>query len=274
VEELSELDSRPNPAGRAAYTQPKPLGPAAFWVPAVVITLAVVVGAIWSFSIPPAALFADEQLARLIVFHLPCAFTATLLLIWATYLSVRCLVSKSLSWDTRAASAMELCLIMCILTMLTGILFSRVQWGAWWQWDPRQTSFLLVLLIVTAYFTLRMAFIDENRRALYSAAYVAFSIIPNLFLVFVLPRIMESFHPSDTVIKSKFDGNYWMAILGVFVMMLALSVWLYRLRVRAGLLELALLEAQDAKVDDDSGGTAPTGVVRPIAVSDTGGKES
>jgi len=98
----------------------------------------------------PGRPFVEENLARIIVFHLPCAFASTVFLIWGAYLAIGSLRAKTLAWDVRTAAAMELCLIMCILTMLTGILFSKTQWGAWWQNDPRQWSFLLVLLVVAA----------------------------------------------------------------------------------------------------------------------------
>jgi heme exporter protein C len=239
------------------------------WASFAIVTVLMLAGAVWSYAIPPAELFNDKDLARLIVFHLPCAFTATLFLIWGSILSVRSLTSRKLEWDARAVAAMEIAFLMCALTMVTGILFSKVQWRAWWQWDPRQTSFLLVLLIVAAYFALRMAFSDEQRRAAQSAAYVVGSILPNLFLVFVLPRIMLSFHPSTTVVQGGFDRYYWNAILGVFAAVMAVSIWLYGLRVRSGILELALMEKPDGKLETDRGGAAPTGVVRPVAVSDS-----
>lgn len=266
MEELSVKDTD-SAAGFGRFT---------FWLAGFAVTLAVAIGTALCFSLPPAEDFPNESLARIIVFHLPCAFGATVFLIWGTYLSLRSLLAKRIEWDVRAVAAMEICLVLCVLTMLTGILFSKTQWGDWWQWDPRQTSFLLVLLIVAAYFALRMAFADENKRAQHSAAYVVGSIVPNLFLVFVLPRIpsLGSFHPADTVIKGKFTGDYWMAILAVFAMLLALTVWLYRLRVRAGMLELALLEADNGPIlDSMGGGPAPTGVVRPIAVPDAGGEK-
>jgi heme exporter protein C len=210
----------------------------------------------------------NGDLARIIVFHLPCAFAATIFLIWSAVAAIGSLATKGTTWDIRTAAAMEMSLILCVLTMLTGILFSYFQWGALWQNDPRQWSFLLVLLIVAAYFALRAAYADEQKMAQHTAAYVAGSALPVLFLIFVLPRIpsLGSFHPSNTIVSGGFSGEYWWAILGVFAMLTAVSVWLYALRVSAGLLEAASLEKEYADVDAMGGGAASTGVVRPIAL--------
>jgi heme exporter protein C len=228
----------------------------------------------WSFAVPDAELFRIPELARIFFFHFPCSIALTFLLMWCAVPSLLYLRTGDRKWDIHAESAQELAFIFAILVMVTGIIFSKVQWGAWWQWDPRQSSFLLVLLIDAAYFVVRSGFSDVDRRAAISNAYALAAILPILFLIFIFPRLpqiaAQSFHPSNTITNQLFDRDYGLVILGTVSSITILAVWLYLLRVRAGMLEYQM-EALDGLEIDRSRPT-PTGVVRPVSVSDEDGR--
>lgn len=238
---------------------------------------------VWSMRVPNAASFMEPELARMIFFHLPCAFTGLIFLFFGAVQSFRFLIAKAkvggpnpMPFDIRASAANEMALILFALTMATGILFSRAQWGAWWQSDPRQTSFLLDLILVAAYFALRMAFADEQKRASASAVYSVASLLPILFLVFVFPRLPQiqklSSHPSNTIQQGLLKGEYAQVFLLCWALILATTVWQYRMRVRASELELAM-EDDDGKLDD-GGYPAGARVVRPVPVSGGDAKEA
>jgi len=218
-----------------------------------------------AFRAPNAMVFENKELARIIFFHLPCAWGSTLFLILAPVFALMYLRSKKRIWDLRAAAAMEIGLLLGVLTLITGMIFSDVEWGAPWNWDPRQTSFLLVVLITAAYFALRAAFSDPEKQASHSAAYVLAAILPELFLIAVFPRMLMSLHP-DVVRQGGFDATYWTVIAVVSVSLLLTSGWMFGLRVRAGLLEEAL-ENSNAKLGSRDDPT-PSGVVRPVSVPD------
>jgi len=123
-----------------------------------------------------------------------------------------------------------------------------------------------VLLIYGAYFALRAAFTDEGKRASNSAAYSIATALPVLFLIFVLPRVLFSLHPATTLLKGELEGDYKNVFYASLVLFTVLAAWLYRLRVRAGLAELAL-ENMNGNLENLGGSAAPTGVVRPVPVS-------
>jgi heme exporter protein C len=227
-------------------------------------------GTVLTMSAPGAAGFPDHELARIIFWHLPCALTCTLFLCAAPYFSWRYLASKQTHWDLRAVAAMEIATLTGLLTLATGMLFAKVQWGDFWNWDPRQTSFLLVMLILGAYFTVRSAFSDPEKRASTCAAYALASVLPVLFLIFVFPRVLVSLHPSTTLVSSNgLDPTYKSIFWGMFALVLTLCIWIYKLRVRAGLLEEAIEHANAELGHRDD--PAPTGVVRPVSIPDEGG---
>lgn len=247
--------------------------------------LALAMGAVtlWSFYVPDALQFQYPELARMFFFHFPCPMMLTLMLFMGCLFSLFQFVEikggkistapdmeTRRVWDVRAVSALELGLVFAILTLLTGMLFSDVQWGTWWQWDPRQTSFLLATLIYAAYFVVRSAFSDPEKRASNSAAYMLAAILPLLFLIFVYPRLPQvmqaSFHPSNTVMGGLLKGGYaWVTWL-LMAFITVLSVWLYRLRVRAGLFALRVEDYE--RLATLGGNSAPTGVVRPVSLSE------
>jgi heme exporter protein C len=223
---------------------------------------------VWSFKIPPAENFQRPDLARIFIWHFPCPMIATILLMIAAWFSVKYLRTKDLKWDVRATAAHELSYVFSLLTMATGMLFSKMEWGAWWQWDPRQTSFLLVMLIYAALFALRGAITDQERRAANGGAYALAALMPALFLIFVFPRLPQviSFHPSQSIMTGQIKGQYAYAVTSVIILLSILSGWCYRLRVRAGILELRA-ENYDERLNPHSGDPTPSGVVRPVRLS-------
>lgn len=234
--------------------------------------LALIGTTVWGFNAPPAAQFPEPDLARILFWHLPFAFLTVVYLFAGTVYSIGVLKAKGTGpADAKAEAANEQAMLWSLITMATGILFSKAQWGAWWNWDPRQTSFLFVLLILFAYFAIRAGFSDPVKRAANSAAYCAAALLPILFLIFVLPRLpqVQSLHPSNTIVGGGLKGAYWQVVLANFALFLGISVWLFRMRTKVSELETAW-ENRDGKLDD-GGRRTPSGVVRPLSVSDEGG---
>lgn len=211
-----------------------------------------------TLALPDAKSFAEPSLARIVATHLPCAVLTTVFVVLSGVVGIRYLTSRKPGLDAPLAASNELGLVFAGLTMATGILFSQVQWGAWWQWDSRQTSFLVVLMLMAAGVALRWSVPDPARRAASSAAYAVASLLPVLFLVFVLPRLPQvqaaSFHPSKTVETGGFDANYW---TGILAMAVALSLW-----ARAAY--TARVGALNHEPDTHSPCSATSGVVVPV----------
>ena len=231
------------------------------------------VGAIlFSFLVPDAKLFERPELARILFWHLPCPLLGSVLVFLGSWFSFRALRAEGVErrrWDVRAASAMELGMTFSVLTLLTGILFSLVQWGAAWQWDPRQTSYAIYALVYLAYFALRASFSDADARAQHAASYSLAAFLPGIFLVYVYPRLPQvvesSIHPTNTISGGLLKGNYaYCAIVTVLTVAL-LAIAVYRARVQAGLLDLEIGSLEDARGD-----SAAPRVRRPVALPPQG----
>jgi heme exporter protein C len=191
---------------------------------------------IWAaFFYAPAAAGFQGQSSRIVFFHVPTAWVATLAFLVSCIASIRYLRSRDPKEDIRASAASALGLTFAILATVTGSIFARIMWGSYWNWDPRETSITFLLLIYAAYFALRAAIADPERRATMSAVYAILAFVTVPFLVFVVPRIYWSLHP-DTIINTqgriKMDSRMFQVLMGSLFGFTGLFSWLYSLECR------------------------------------------
>ena len=149
------------------------------------------------FIVPPAEGLGNY--VRIAFFHIPTAWVAVVAFLGAAYWGARYLKTRELHYDAKSARSAILGLIFTLMATVSGAVFSKLTWGAYWNWDPRQTTIFVLLLIYAAYVTLRMTMREERARASSSAVYALFSFIAVPFLVFVLPRMFFSLHPSPVL---------------------------------------------------------------------------
>ena len=178
---------------------------------------------------------------RNLFFHVPMSWTAVVAFLVSMVYGVKFLVKRNLDDDIASSSSASLGLMFCILATVTGSLWAKFNWGSFWNWDPRETSIFVLLLIYGAYFALRSALGEEEKRATLSAAYSIIAGVTVPFFIFIMPRVMASLHPDPIVnARGKIEMNGTMLV--VFISSLAgftgLYVWMLNLRVRAERLEL------------------------------------
>ncbi len=191
---------------------------------------------IWAafWWIPSAQGFKGES-SRIVFFHVPTAWVATLAFLVSCITSVMYLWRREPKYDFGAAVSNGLGLLYAVLATVTGAIFAKIMWGAYWNWDPRQTSITILLLIYAAYFALRSAVADPEKRATLSAVYSILAFVTVPFLMFIVPRIYFSLHP-DVMTNADPDNSLDSAHLKVLLASLAgftgLSVWLYSVGTR------------------------------------------
>ena len=136
---------------------------------------------------------------KIAFFHIPLAWVSVLGFLLSAYWGFRYLGTGDMKYDLKSSTAAKLGLLFCILATLSGMLFAKLSWGTYWNWDPRQTTIFIVLLLYGSYMTLRFALLNERQRARISAVYglLAFSTVP--FLVFIIPRFYFSLHPEPII---------------------------------------------------------------------------
>jgi heme exporter protein C len=169
---------------------------------------------------------------KIFFFHVPVAITSFVVFFFTAYYGVRFLQTRDRAFDTKARIATEVTLIFTLLTMLTGDLWTRVEWGVWWTWEPRLTTYLIMLLLVIGYFVLRASVEDEEKRAVYASVFgiIAFLDAP---LSFAITRIVPSgTHPVVLRVGGGLDATQLTAFLLGMVGMLLFGYVIYQVRHR------------------------------------------
>ena len=167
------------------------------------------------------------EASRIFYYHIPQAWVCVIAFAVSMVFSIRYLIKRQIVEDDRAATAAGLGLIFCILATITGSVFAKVTWGSFWNWDPRETSIFVLLLIYGAYFALRSAIEVEDRRATLSAVYSVFAFVTVPFLIFVVPRMVPSLHPADSVVDKNMKFTMGPTVLTIFLSSLALFTILF-----------------------------------------------
>jgi heme exporter protein C len=185
-----------------------------------------------AFLLPSPQLQLGEA-SRIFFFHVPVAWVTVLAFLISFIYSILYLRKRKLAYDIKASAAARLGLLFAILATISGSIFAKSTWGSFWNWDPRETSIFILLLIYGAYFALRSAVEAEERKAALSGVYAILAFVTVPFLVFVIPRVYQSLHPTDSVINVRLHIQMPPPILATFLASLVgftfLFLWMFKL---------------------------------------------
>src|SRR5690606_7721574 len=131
-----------------------------FGVIAVVLALA----GLWlGFTAPED--YQQGDTVRIMFVHVPAAWLGMFVYVCLGVASLLALVFRHALADAAAQAAAPLGAAFTFLALVTGSLWGRPMWGAWWVWDARLTSVLVLFLVYVAYIALRASLDDETKAA-------------------------------------------------------------------------------------------------------------
>ena len=171
---------------------------------------------------------------KIFYFHVPVAEISFIVFGFAAFYSLRFIMTRKREYDTKARISMEVTLLFVLLTMATGILWTKAAWGVWWDWEPRLTTYFIMTLLVVAYFVLRNAVEDEDRRALYAAAFSILGFI-DAPISFFITRLIPSNHP--VIERGGLEPPMLISFIIAQVGMIAFGYAIYQLRMGEVLLK-------------------------------------
>jgi heme exporter protein C len=145
----------------------------------------------------------------------------------------------------KSVASAGLGLMFCILATVTGSIWAKFNWGSFWNWDPRETSIFILLLIYGAYFALRSALGSDEVRARLSAVYSILAGLTAPFFIFIMPRIVGGLHPgakgdtggSTPVAQLYMPPNMRVVFFAGIIGFSLLFIWLLNVRVRVAHIE-------------------------------------
>jgi len=140
---------------------------------------------------------------RIFYIHVPAAWVAFMAFGIVAVFSALYLWRKDVRFDMAAYSAAEGGMVYTVIVLLTGPLWGRVAWGAWWVWDPKLTLTLLLWFIYLGYFLVR-ASTDNSERGKRFAAVLGIVGALDIPLIYFSVVWFRSMHPGPVVMKA--DG--------------------------------------------------------------------
>jgi heme exporter protein C len=169
---------------------------------------------------------------RLLFLHVPCAITGMFIYACLAVSAFFGLVFRHSLADAAARAAAPLGAAVSFLGLVTGSFWGRPMWGAWWEWDGRLTSYLILFLFFVGYMALQ-ASIDDETKADRASGILALVGAINLPIVYFSVQWWNTLHQGQTLFEpGKMAAVYdtplylmWAAFYAGFG-----ALWLVRIR--------------------------------------------
>jgi heme exporter protein C len=214
--------------------------------------LAAILGlaALWTgWSVPDD--YQQGSTVRLMFIHVPAALTGMLIYACLAVSAFFGLVFRHSLADAAARAAAPLGAAVSFLGLVTGSFWGRPMWGAWWVWDARLTSYLILFLFFVAYMALQ-ASIDDETKADRASGILALVGAVNLPIVYFSVQWWNSLHQGETIFAAGGSKASPVYLLPLFLMWGAFyagfgALWLVRIRAEIWRRRAQALAVQGAR---------------------------
>ena len=188
---------------------------------------------------------------KIFYLHVPVAVASFAVMVVAAFSAARFLATKDRAHDRASRTAMQVTLVFIIATMISGDVWTRFEWGVWWVWEPRLTTYFILMLLVIGYFILRNALDDPERSARFGAVFCIIAFIDAPISFFITRLVPSSVHPVVFRTDSGLPPAMLIPfLLGLFGMcMIAFALYRYALRVNTAADEVEELKERLEELD-------------------------
>ncbi|MDH5527297.1 MAG: heme ABC transporter permease [Nitrospirota bacterium] len=175
---------------------------------------------------------------RIMFIHVPAAWMSMwLYIVMAAYAGLGLVYNTRMAHMLAAATA-PTGAIFAFLALWTGAFWGRPMWGAWWVWDARLTSELILFFLYLGVMALRAA-IDDRQRADRASALLALVGVVNVPIIYFSVKWWNTLHQGATI---DFSGSKMDRSMLWPMLILTVAFWLYSfvtifLRARCEILE-------------------------------------
>lgn len=209
------------------------------WFTALAFILAAV-GLYISFFVAPTD-FQQGEGYRIIFIHVPAAWMSMFI-----YLVMAFWSAIGLAWNTRLAFVMARALaptgaMFTFVALWTGAFWGKPMWGAWWVWDARLTSTLILLFLYVGFMALQAA-IDDPRRADRAGALLNLVGVINVPIIYFSVVWWNTLHQGSSVSLTRAPSMAQTMLWGMLIM--ALAAWMYTIAVALARARILVLERE------------------------------
>lgn len=182
------------------------------------------VAGLWiGFAVAPAD-FQQGEGYRIIFVHVPASWMSMIIYLAMAFWSV-----FGLTFNTRLSGMMTRALaptgaLFAFLSLWTGALWGKPMWGAWWVWDARLTSELILFFLYLGYIALTSA-IDDTRRSDRAGALIAIVGAINVPIIYFSVKWWNTLHQGASVSLAKAPSMAALMLWGM--LLVAMAFWMY-----------------------------------------------
>ncbi len=213
----------------------------------VLATLLAIVGLSIGLLIAPTD-FQQGESYRIIFIHVPASWMSMVIFVAMAFWS-----AIGLAFNARLAFMLARALaptgaLMCFLALWIGALWGKPTWGAWWVWDARLTSELILLFLYIGYLALHST-IQDTRRADRAAGLLALVGVVNVPIIYFSVKWWNTLHQGASVSVSAAPRMASIMLIGMLIM--AIAFWLYAIATALARTRILIREreAQSAWID-------------------------
>lgn len=159
----------------------------------------IVAGIGWGFFLAPTD-YQQHQSVRIMYVHVPSAWMAMFIYGFIALMSGLFLVQRHALADILARAAAPIGALFTFLALATGSLWGKPMWGAWWVWDARLTSVLVLFFLYLGHIALSNAF-DDRARGAKAAAILALVGVVNIPIIKFSVEWWATLHQPASVLR-------------------------------------------------------------------------
>jgi len=183
--------------------------------------------------------FQQGNAYRIIFIHVAAAWMSMFI-----YLVMAFWCAVGFAMNTRLSFMMALALaptgaLFTFIALWTGALWGKPTWGAWWVWDARITSELILLFLYIGFLSLHAA-IEDVRRADRAAALLALVGAINVPIIYYSVKWWNTLHQGASVSITRAPSMASTMLMAMLIM--SLAAWMYA--IGASLLRVRIIIAE------------------------------
>ena len=216
----------------------------------ILAAIGLIIGLIWGLLFTPLD-YKQGSTVKIIFLHVPTAMMA--INIWFIMLvgSLIWLIRRHHVSALVARAAAPIGVMMTIMAMASGAIWGQPIWGTYWVWDPRLTSFMILLVFYIGYIALWGAIENQDRAADLTSILCMVGTVYALLSRYSVNFWDQGLHQGATLsldAERHIDNSYYHPLLVAIVGMMALVVALILVRTRM-FIRLRAIDALHRKRD-------------------------
>ncbi|WP_077730741.1 heme ABC transporter permease [Methylocaldum sp. 14B] len=193
---------------------------------------------------------------RIMFVHVPSAWMSLFIYVFMAVLSAIYLIWNIKLADVMASSSAALGASFTFLALATGSLWGKPMWGAWWVWDARLTSELILLFLYLGYIALVSAIEDQRSAARAGGVLILVGVV-NIPIIHYSVEWWSTLHQGPTVTKFDKPSIHISMLLPLLLMAAAFQLYYFTVLLIRARAEVLDRERRSAWVQEAFSGTEP-----------------